>query len=63
MSNTAPKLGIIGSLSIGGETTFGAEAANYDYLRTMVVDPSSLTVEAIRDDHMRQADYPLCQRS
>jgi len=61
MSNTSPKLSAIGRLDIGGETTFGDEAANFDYLRSMVIDPSSLTVEAIRDEHMRQADYEVAK--
>jgi hypothetical protein len=55
---TCPTLYAIGALEIGGETTFGTEAVNYETMRIVgQLDRSSLTKASIVDEHVRYADY------
>lgn len=59
--NPTPHLSAIGRLDIGGETAFGDETANYDYLQSFPVDLSGLTIAAQRNEHMRTSDYEVAK--
>lgn len=52
-----PKLSAIGSLTVGGESTFATEAGFYDALRVVSVDLSGLERVTLANEFTRQGDY------
>ena len=50
------KLSSIGQLEIGGESQFGDETSNYEFVQCLTADLGGLTAASLRNDALRQAD-------
>jgi hypothetical protein len=49
-------LSTIGQLEIGGESEFGDETSNYEFVQCLTADLGGLTAASLRNDALRQAD-------